>query len=190
MVSRSDGKGGGKGLGKGVNKLIGSASAKSSTKPGGGHHRGGSSTDGAPHGPRITDYGEPEVDLEHLEALLGEDPENVDLLDLAAFAYYSANLLFKARSAYQRLIELDADRASHHFYLANTLYKLNRFDEADVEWRAVERLDGDGQFGTKARERRHQLAEFLEQQGYGGDHDKAETSSDDDDFGLSDDDTP
>ena len=58
----------------------------------------------------------------------------------------------------------DALRRKSSYNLANTLYKLNRFADADTEWRTVERLDGDGQLGTKARERRQQLAALVASQ--------------------------
>ena len=113
-------------------------------------------------GPRITDYGEPEVDIEHLEALLGEDPDNVDLLDLAAFAYYSSNHLQKARWAYEKLVAMDNSHPSHHFYLGNTLYKLHLYQLADRQWSIVETLDEMGKYGEKARARREELADLLE----------------------------
>ena len=112
-------------------------------------------------GPRLTDYGEPEVDIQHLEALLAEDPDNIDLLDLAAFAYYSAGHLVKARRAYEKLVAIDDSHPSHHFYLGNTLYKLNLYEEADKQWEIVETLDVLGKYGEKARERREKLAELL-----------------------------
>ena len=116
-------------------------------------------------GPRITDYGEPEVDIEHLEALLNEDPNNMDLLDLAAFAYYSSNNLHKARWAYEKLIAMDSSIPSHHFYLGNTLYKLLLYKEADNQWSIVETLDVLGKYGEKARIRREKLADLLSEEG-------------------------
>lgn len=113
----------------------------------------GKPSGGSSGGTSVTDYGPPDVDFDQIDGLLSEDPDNPDLLDIAAFAHYCAGHLMRAQILYERLIALNPDVPSHHFYLANTYFRVSLIEQARQEWRRTVALDEDGKFGEKARER-------------------------------------
>ena len=101
----------------------------------------------------LTGYTSAPFELEELEEMLKNDPENEMLLDIAAFKYYTSGALDKALDSYQRLVKLNYKKQLYHFYLANTYYKLNRITEACAEWETVRGLDGHSAYGKKAEQR-------------------------------------
>ena len=101
----------------------------------------------------VTQYGHSDLDLTEIEAMLSEDPDNEYLLDIAAFAYYSEGRLHEALALYTRLVALSFGKACHHLYLGNVFYKLGRTADAYREWKLAEKLDENGKYGLKARER-------------------------------------
>ena len=106
----------------------------------------------------LTGYTSAPFELEELEEMLKNDPENEMLLDIAAFKYYTSGSLDKALDSYQRLIKLNYKKQLYHFYLANTFYKLNRITEACAEWETVRGLDTHSAYGKKAEQRLKALA--------------------------------
>lgn len=105
----------------------------------------------------LTGYSSAPFELEELEEMLAVDPENEMLLDIAAFKCYTSGALDKALDIYQRLVKLNFKKQLYHFYLANTLYKLNRVTEACAEWETVCGLDALSTYGKKAEQRLNAL---------------------------------
>ena len=102
----------------------------------------------------LTQYGEPKVDVEQIEAMLVHDPRNEGLLDIAAFTYYSSGQLEKALMAYQLLVEIDHGNPIYHYCLGNTYYRLNRVAEAYQAWHMTIRVDSEtGRYARRARKR-------------------------------------
>ena len=64
-------------------------------------------------------------ELQLLADKLVQNPENYDLMDWAAFAYYSHGDLDRAIEYYRKLVQWDPANASYHYYLANALFKLS-----------------------------------------------------------------
>lgn len=92
-------------------------------------------------------------EIERLEALLEDAPENRELLDWLAFAYYSHQMLEKAIETYRRLVEGWPENAGYHYYLGNSLYQVGRVGDARIEWEKVLALDAAGQFRKSVREK-------------------------------------
>lgn len=92
-------------------------------------------------------------EIERLEALLEAAPENREILDWLAFAYYSHQMLDKAIHTYRRLIQMVPDNAGYHYYLGNSLYQTGNGLAARVEWEKVVALDEAGQFQRSVREK-------------------------------------
>ena len=96
-------------------------------------------------------------DLRKLEEHVKNNPENLDYLDWAAFAFYSNGLFEKAITAYRKLISSRPDNASYHYYLANSLFKNGEVDSARMEWKKVIRIDTRGQFAVRSRRKLKQI---------------------------------
>jgi len=92
-------------------------------------------------------------EIKRLEKLLVDSPQNRELLDWLAFAYYSHSVLDKAIEYYRRLVEMCPDNAGYHYYLGNSLYKANEDGAARVEWEKVLALDRNGQFTKSVKEK-------------------------------------
>lgn len=148
----------------------GPAAARSAAKPAGGRSSsqtldtqlGGSPAAGKEKDPfkdepdprLVTQYQEGTGEgIEEIEARLGEDPNNEDLLDWLAFMYYSNGKLEKAIDTYQRAINLNYENEHQHYYLGNAYYKLGKFDRAVEEWEVVVQLKPDSKLAQNAQER-------------------------------------
>lgn len=101
----------------------------------------------------LTQYGTPEVDIDQIELMLVQDPQNEGLLAIAAFTYYSKGDLEKALDAYQKLVELDFRNPEYHYCLGNTFYRLQRNEEAYQQWKTTMSLDEGGRYGRRAEQR-------------------------------------
>ena len=106
----------------------------------------------------LTGYTSAPFELDELEVMLNNDPDNEMLLDIAAFKYYTSGKLQKALESYQKLVKLNYRKQLYHFYLANTYYKLGMITEACAEWETVRGLDSHSQYGKKAEARLKALA--------------------------------
>ena len=103
----------------------------------------------------FTDYARRTSDDEiaQLEALLTENPEDINILDWVAFTHYSNSNYPRAIELYERLLAKEPQTASFHYFLANALFKSGRHDEARRSWERAIELDVKGKFSRKARER-------------------------------------
>ena len=110
-----------------------------------------SSRTGEPVG--LTQYGSPDVEIEQIEELLVQDPDNEGLWAIAAFSYYSENQLEKALVAYQKLVAIDFKNPEYHYCLGNTFYRLERSEEAYQQWKITMSLDEGGRYGRRAEKR-------------------------------------
>jgi tetratricopeptide (TPR) repeat protein len=90
-------------------------------------------------------------ELQLLADKLVQNPENYDLMDWAAFAYYSHGDLDRAIEYYRKLVQWDPANASYHYYLANALFKLSDVPGAAEHWTRVMQLDKTGAFSERAR---------------------------------------
>ncbi len=89
-------------------------------------------------------------ELSLLARKLEENPENFDLMDWAAFAYYSHGDMEKAISYYERLVRRFPENASYHYYLGNSHHKQGATETAANHWRRVSQLDTTGNFSERA----------------------------------------
>lgn len=90
-------------------------------------------------------------ELQLLSGKLEQNPENYDLMDWAAFAYYSHGDLDRAIGYYIKLVTRFPENASYHYYLANALFKLEDAPGAAEHWNLVIQLDKTGAFSERAR---------------------------------------
>lgn len=90
-------------------------------------------------------------ELKLLASKLEEHPENLDLMDWAAFAFYSHGDLERAIGYYERLVVAKPENASYHYYLGNALHKQGEFEAARNHWSKVMILDTSGAFAERAR---------------------------------------
>jgi tetratricopeptide (TPR) repeat protein len=79
--------------------------------------------------------------------------------------HYDLERLERACACYERALAVDAAFADAQFYVAVTLERLGRSDEARPHWRAYQNLAPDGEWATLARE-------FSEEEGTGGGPDR------------------
>lgn len=98
-------------------------------------------------------------DLEKLARRVEADPENVELLDWAAFAFYSNGMLEEAIRCYRELVKRSPANPSYHYYLGSALYKNGLHGAARVEWEKVLHLDGEGKFVKRCQRKLAQLEE-------------------------------
>ena len=103
----------------------------------------------------FTNYGArtPQEEIEKLEALLAENPNDIHILDWVAFTQYSNQNYKRAIELYEQLIAKEPSTASFHYFLANAYFKLGRLAEAKGEWQNAIKLDVKGKFSKKAAER-------------------------------------
>ena len=92
-------------------------------------------------------------EIEKLEALLAENPEDIHILDWVAFTHYSNQNYDRAIELYERLLDKEPSTASFHYFIANAYYKKGNHDSARNEWEKAIELDVKGKFSKKARER-------------------------------------
>ncbi len=108
----------------------------------------------APVNPVLTQYTAGDGQgVAEIERMLEKDPTNLQLLDWLAFMYYSNNETLKAIETYSRIIAIDGENPSQHYYLANSFYKANRVEDALAHWRRVLQIKPDGKLAKKAQDR-------------------------------------
>ncbi len=94
-----------------------------------------------------------------IEAKLAEDPDNVQLLDWAAFMNYTNKQWKKALSQYERLNELGGDTPQSRYYMANCLLQLGRYGEAAAIYEEIVSEDEGGKLGRKAADKLARMRE-------------------------------
>ena len=90
-------------------------------------------------------------ELAMLEQKLEEHPDNFDLMDWAAFAFYSNGKMEKAIGYYERLVRRFPENPSYHYYLGNAQYRTGQKESAVNHWRRVLQLDTSGNFSKRAQ---------------------------------------
>lgn len=105
----------------------------------------------------VQDTAYSEKELKDLDSGLAKNPNDVDLLDFVASAYYRSKKMDRAMELYSKVTELDPERASGWYFLGNCLYQLNHKQNAKECWEMVLELDSKGAFARKAKAN---LAEF------------------------------
>jgi len=92
-------------------------------------------------------------EIEKLEALLAENPDDIHILDWVAFTHYSNQGYERAIELYKRLLEKEPSTASFHYFVANAYFKTGAMHDARHHWEKAIELDVKGKFSKKARER-------------------------------------
>ena len=92
-------------------------------------------------------------ELDQLEALLAESPDDLQVMDWVAFAQYCTGNYPRAADLYRRCIDREPQTASYYYFLANAVYKLGDRDEAIRNWEMASNLDTVGLFRKKASEK-------------------------------------
>jgi tetratricopeptide (TPR) repeat protein len=90
-------------------------------------------------------------ELAMLEKKLTENPDNFDLMDWAAFAFYSNGLMEKAIGYYERLVRRFPNNPSYHYYLGNAEFRTGKKESAVNHWQRVLQLDTSGNFSKRAQ---------------------------------------
>ena len=82
--------------------------------------------------------------LKEVEETLEKSPNDPEVLDWAAFAYYTAGYLEKALAHYQRALLLDGDNTQALYYIGTIQCRFGEFDEAVKTWsRLIEEFPDD-----------------------------------------------
>jgi tetratricopeptide (TPR) repeat protein len=92
-------------------------------------------------------------ELDRLEALLAESPDDLQVMDWVAFAQYCTGNYDRSIDLYRRCIDREPQTASYYYFLGNALYKKNAKDEAVRNWEMATNLDTVGLFRRKAEEK-------------------------------------
>ena len=92
-------------------------------------------------------------EIEKLEALLAENPDDIHILDWVAFTHYSNQNFKRSIELYQQLLDKEPSTASFHYFIANSYYREGLLDQAKDEWSKAIELDVKGKFSKKARQR-------------------------------------
>lgn len=90
-------------------------------------------------------------ELAMLQKRLEEHPDNFDLMDWAAFAFYSNGTMEQAVQYYERLVRRFPDNPSYHYYLGNAQFQLGQRESALNHWKRVLQLDTTGNFSKRAQ---------------------------------------
>ena len=72
--------------------------------------------------------------LDEVEETLRQSPNKPEVLDWAAFAYYTAGHIEQALAYYQRALLLDANNPEALYYVGTIYCRLGQFDEAVKTW--------------------------------------------------------
>ena len=91
--------------------------------------------------------------LIEVENALAANPDDVPVIDWAAFANYTLGNYSRASALYSRLIQLEKSNIQAHYYYANCLYKLSEVDKAQEHWKKVIELSPNHHLAQKARKR-------------------------------------
>jgi len=89
--------------------------------------------------------------LDTLESLVGEEPDNVDFLDWAAFVHYSNGNLAKAAEYYRRLLDLTEANPFAFYYIGEILFRSGQAQKAFAYWDLLDEHYPGHQLTEKAR---------------------------------------
>jgi len=92
-------------------------------------------------------------ELEKLEALLAENPDDIHILDWVAFTHYSNQNFRRSIELYNLLLDKEPSTASFHYFIANSYYREGLPEKAKNAWEKAIELDVKGKFSKKARQR-------------------------------------
>jgi tetratricopeptide (TPR) repeat protein len=105
------------------------------------------------HGPELTNFsGDQNLDVEEIEKMLEEQPDNQQLRDWLAFSLYTNNRYKEAIKHYIKLISLAPVNETYHYYLGNCYYKSGLKALSIVEWKKVLQLNPNGKLAKKCQE--------------------------------------
>ena len=90
-------------------------------------------------------------ELKHAEQLIEEDPENLSLLEWVAFLHYTNGNYERSIELFKKLVKMDAKNEGHLYYLANSLYKVQKLTLARMYWKKVIMTNPEGKFAEKSR---------------------------------------
>ena len=109
---------------------------------------------GDSQGSRLTRYPRSSSEKEmQLENILEKDPGNLHAKKTLAFTYYTNQKFRKAIELYFRLSTEAADDPAVHFYMGNTLFRLQSFQSAVAAWLKAIDKDTSGIYTERARQR-------------------------------------
>lgn len=102
---------------------------------------------------KITNYAKASDDSEliKMEELLARDPESIPLLEWIAFMYYTSDSTIRAIELYTKLVSLDNENETHHYYLANLHQKNFNLQKAVFHWKEVLRINPASKFSEKSQ---------------------------------------
>ena len=102
-----------------------------------------------------------ETGADEIEALLAADPDNLQLLDWAAFMNYTAGCYDKALMHYKRCLELDPRNPQTYYYIGSTLARLERYKEAEPYWLRLVQHFPDHKVTAKTRPKLEKIQKLL-----------------------------
>ena len=74
---------------------------------------------------RLTRYDEGSTQtIEEIQDMLDRSPNNESLLDWLAFMMYTNERFTESLALYRRLLELNPDNSTAHYYMANCFFKM------------------------------------------------------------------
>ena len=103
--------------------------------------------------PVLTQYSSAPLDIEELLRMAEANPDNVNILDCLAFKFYTGEQFDRALDFYQRIVKIQPENESAHYYMGNIFYRQKRLVAAMMEWKKVISLGSDGKLAAKAQER-------------------------------------
>src|ERR1043166_8331550 len=90
-----------------------------------------------------------EEELKNLEALLLENPDDLQIIDWVAFANYCSGNLERAVELSRRCIDREPQTASYYCFLGNALYRQGAEPDAIAAWEMAFSQDRSGMFRKK-----------------------------------------
>ncbi|MBI3893081.1 MAG: tetratricopeptide repeat protein [Candidatus Wallbacteria bacterium] len=103
---------------------------------------------------RLTRYDEgSQQTILEIQDMLDKNPNNESLLDWLAFMMYTNEHFADSIHLYKRLLELNPDNATAHYYSANCYFKMGETEKAIQAWRRTMILNPQGKIGRKAAAR-------------------------------------
>lgn len=110
----------------------------------------------------VTNYSQPDAnDIATLEAILQDQPNDVELVSIVAHRYYQGRRLDDALTLYAHGLKLQPDHANMLFYQGGCYYLKGWVPRARENWEKVARIDAAGKLGKKARKRLEQIEQTV-----------------------------
>ena len=101
----------------------------------------------------LTQYSQAPLDEDELLRMAEANPDNINILDCLAFKFYTSEQLDRALEFYKKIVTLDDQNESAHFYIGNIFYRKKQIMAAIFEWKKVIGLGTDPKLADKAQER-------------------------------------